>query len=84
MLATPPRQNKRLDQGRWFLFGQVLLVVSVVLLSTLGSFSAPLVLAFAPILIRGTLWFLRRQQPLNVHRLGISELGQSLVLGGLL
>ena len=41
-------------------------------------------LAFLPVLLRGTFWFVRRRQPLDVHKLGFSELGQSLLFGALL
>ena len=41
-------------------------------------------LAFVPVLLRGSLWFLRGRQPLNVHKLGFSELAQALIFGALL
>jgi hypothetical protein len=35
-------------------------------------------------LFRGTLWFVRGRQPLDVHKLGYSELRQALIFGALL
>jgi uncharacterized membrane protein affecting hemolysin expression len=42
------------------------------------------VLAFIPVLLRGTVWFVRGRQPLDVHKLGFSELAQALIFGALL
>jgi hypothetical protein len=41
-------------------------------------------IAFVPALVRGLAWFLRPTQPLDVHKLGFSELAQSLIFGALL
>jgi len=40
-------------------------------------------LAFAPALIRGFLWFLRRPAPLEIYRLGYGELANALAFGAL-
>ncbi len=75
---------QRLRQGRWFLAAQLVLLVIVSLLAVSGFFSGLLLLAFLPATLRGAVWFLGPQRPLNVHRLGFSELAQSLVFGVLL
>jgi len=49
-----------------------------------GFFPAAAAVAFLPVLLRGTLWFLGRRQPLDVHKLGFSELGQAILFGSLL
>jgi hypothetical protein len=41
-------------------------------------------LAFLPVLLRGTLWFVRRHCPLDVHKLGFSELTHAVIFGILL
>jgi hypothetical protein len=40
--------------------------------------------AFAPILLRGVIWFLRKPSPVDVHRLGVSELLHAALFGVLL
>src|ERR1019366_4128176 len=50
----------------------------------LGLFSNVMALAFLPVLLRGTLWFVRRHRPLDVHKLGFSELTQAVIFGALL
>jgi hypothetical protein len=50
----------------------------------MGVFPKLTLLAFIPAIARGTLWFLREQQPLDVHKLGFSELCQVIAFGGLL
>lgn len=76
--------EEKLRQGYGFFAGQIALLVVIVLLSWTGVFSRVILLAFLPALLRGTLWFLRGGQPLDVHKLGFSELAQALVFGALL
>jgi hypothetical protein len=71
-------------QGYMFLAGQVALLIVVLALCQMNVFPRLAVLAFLPVLVRGTLWFVRGSQPLDVHKLGFSELAQALVFGGLL
>jgi hypothetical protein len=49
-----------------------------------GIFPTAIALAFVPVVFRGTLWFVRGRQPLDVHKLGYSELAQALIFGALL
>jgi hypothetical protein len=76
--------NEKLRQGHAFLAGQFVLLAVVVVLCWLNVFPKLVVFAFVPVLLRGTLWFLRGRQPLDVHKLGFSELVQALIFGTLL
>jgi hypothetical protein len=71
-------------QGYLFLAGQVALLIVVLALCQMNVFPRLAILAFLPVLVRGTLWFVHGSQPLNVHKLGFSELAQAVVFGGLL
>ena len=76
--------EQKWKQGRFFLIGQFALMA--VLLLGIGSGLLPRMaaLAFIPVLLRGTFWFVRGRQPLNLHRLGFTELAHALVFGALL
>jgi len=76
--------NEKMRQGYAFFAGQIVLLGVVIALRRLHVFPGAVVLAFIPVLLRGTLWFLSGRQPLNVHKLGFSELAQVLVFGVLL
>jgi hypothetical protein len=76
--------NQKLRQGYPFLAGQFLLLGVVLVLCRWNFFPKLLVFAFVPVLLRGTLWFLRGRQPLDVHKLGFAELAQALIFGALL
>jgi hypothetical protein len=71
-------------QGHVFLSGHVALLIVVLALCHTNVFPRLAVLAFLPVFVRGTVWFVGRRQPLDVHKLGFSELAQALVFGGLL
>jgi hypothetical protein len=75
---------EKVQQGLSFLLAQIVLIVAVLTGCRIGFFPAAAAVAFLPVLLRGTLWFVRGRQPLDVHKLGFSELGQSLVFGALL
>ncbi len=76
--------DEKLRQGYVFLAGQIVLLAVVITLSLKGVFPKYVALAFVPALLRGTLWFFRGLQPLDVHKLGLSELAQALLFGALL
>ena len=71
-------------QAYAFLGGQIALLVVIGLLTRFGIFPALTALAFVPVILRGFLWFLRGTQPLDVHKLGFSELAHALIFGALL
>ena len=74
----------RLDKGRFFFLAQILLL-AVLVLAVLYHYIPPLViLAFAPAVVRGMRWFFRESEPLDVKRLGWSEMRQGITFGILL
>lgn len=74
----------KVQQGRRFLVGQVLLLLVIAFLTRIGVFPRFTLVAFLPALLRGFVWFARGAQPLDVHKLGFSELAQALIFGALL
>ena len=76
--------NEKLRLGYVFFAGQVVLLAVVLVLSGLHVFPTLAVLAFVPALLRATVWFVRGRPPLDVHKLGFSELAQALIFGSLL
>jgi len=76
--------DEKMKQGLPFFCGQVGLIGVILAACRLGLFSDAMALAFVPVLVRGTLWFVRRYRPLDVHKLGFSELTHSLIFGALL
>ena len=76
--------DEKMKQGLPFLLGQVGLIGVILAACRFGLFSGVMALAFVPVLLRGTLWFVRRHRPLDVHKLGFSELTQAVIFGALL
>ena len=76
--------GERVRQGRVFLVAQLMLLLAAGLLSWFGFLPRAAWLAFLPAIYRGTAWFFQQPKPLNVHRLGFSELFQAVLFGVLL
>ncbi len=76
--------DDKMKQGLPFFCGQVVLIGAILAACRFGLFSDAMAFAFVPVLARGTLWFFRRYRPLDVHKLGFSELTQALIFGALL
>lgn len=76
--------DEKMRQGWFFFCGQVVLIGAILAACRFGLFPGAVALAFMPVLARGTLWFVRGQSPLDVHKLGLSELTHSLMFGALL
>ena len=76
--------DDKLKAGLPFLAGQVVLLAVLRGASTIGLFPQIAAVAFLPVLLRGMFWFVRGRQPLDVHKLGFSELGQALLFGAVL
>src|ERR1039458_2963674 len=76
--------DEKMKQGLPFFCGQVGLIGVILAACRFGLFSDAMALAFLPVLVRGTLWFVRRYRPLDVHNFGFSELTHSLIFGALL
>jgi len=76
--------DEKVRTGLPFLLAQIALIA--ILLAAIRSrfFPVAVAVAFLPVLLRGTLWFIRGRQPLNVHKLGFSELAQAVLFGALL
>jgi len=80
--ASSAREKFR--RGYLFLIGQAALLIVIGVLIWLDIWPKLMMLAFLPAIFRGTAWFLRGPQPLDVHKLGFSELFQSILFGALL
>jgi hypothetical protein len=76
--------EEKVQQGLPFLIAQIGLIGVVLAACRFGMFPFAAAVAFLPVLLRGTFWFMRKRQPLDVHRLGFTELGHSLLFGTLL
>ncbi len=74
---------EKLVCGRSFLVHQVVALFLLGMAWRAGWLPGLALLAFAPVLIRGLAWFLESPRPLQVHRLGMSELAYAIVFGGL-
>lgn len=76
--------EEKVQQGLPFLLSQIALIAVVLAGCRLGFFPGAVAIAFLPVLLRGTFWFIRKPQSLDVHKLGFTELGHSLLFGALL
>jgi hypothetical protein len=76
---------EKLARACAFLSGELLSLILLGVVWRLGYFPGLTILAFAPILLRGAFWPLSpRSEPLQVRRLGVSELAHALAFGVLL
>ncbi len=76
--------RNKLDVGWSFLAGNLLLAGILMLARGLNLLPLVALLAFAPVLIRGLVWFVQAPRPIVVRRLGWAELAHALVFGVLL
>jgi hypothetical protein len=67
--------------GRSFLAGQILMALILVLAWRFAFLPGLAVLAFLPLLVRGTAWFFEGQKSLAVRRLGWTELSHAVFFG---
>ena len=79
--ATP---QQKWSAGRSFMFAQAILIALLIAGSAGGFLPQYTIVSFAPILYRGFSWFATRFKPLNVHRLGKTELAYAILFGILL
>lgn len=82
--ARAVNRAEKLARGWGFLLGEGATTLLLVLAWRFALLPAWASLAFAPVLLRGLAWFLRPHAPLQVHRLGMSELGHAVLFGLLL
>jgi len=70
--------------GRLFLLAQPVFFASLVVASFWRVLPPLVIVAFVPALVRGTLWFFRKPESLDVRSLGWSEMKHGVVFGVLL
>ena len=76
--------SQKFAYGKFFLLGEPVLFACLVM-AALRHFLPPLaVVAFVPALVRGTLWFFRKPEPLDIRSLGWSEMKHGMAFGVLL
>jgi hypothetical protein len=75
---------ERLYRGMGFFFGQVVMFAAVFGACSVGVLPKFVLFAFAPVVIRGLIFFFRKPTPLALVQLGISELLHSVSFGLLL
>jgi hypothetical protein len=76
--------SEKFDRGMFFFLAQPALLVALAL-APLWRILPPLVIvAFVPAVFRGTLWFFRKPESLDVRRLGWSEMKHGVAFGVLL
>ncbi|HVO60491.1 MAG TPA: YwiC-like family protein [Terriglobales bacterium] len=76
--------REKLARGRAFLGAQLLLLIALVMASLGHILPTYAILAFVPALVRGSRWFFQKPEPLDVKRLGWSEMKQGVAFGVLL
>jgi hypothetical protein len=72
---------EKFGQGKGFLLHQVFSFLAMVLIWRTGWFPGLILVAFTPLWARGFIWFCESPRPLQVHRLGMSELLYAVVFG---
>jgi hypothetical protein len=76
--------TEKFERGRFFFLAQAALLPALVLGSLSGEFAPLLIIAFVPAVLRGSHWFFRKAEPLDVKRLGWSEMKHGVAFGILL
>jgi len=76
--------QEKLFRGKFFFFAQIVLLVALMLIAAQHLASPLIIVAFLPVLVRGTRWFFVGQEPLDVKKLGWSEMKQGAAFGILL
>jgi hypothetical protein len=77
--ATTPGEELR--QGKGFLAHQAFSLMFLLLIWRAGWLPGLTLIAFGPLFARGFAWFFEAPRPLQVRRLGMSELLYAIVLG---
>jgi len=78
------RRGEKVAAGWSFLAANALLGGLLALACWLGWLPQSTLIAFAPILLRGLVWFVKKPQPILVRQLGWTEMAHALVFGVLL
>ena len=75
---------ERFERGKFFFMAQLALLPVLVLASLSHGFAPFLIIAFVPAVLRGSHWFFRKAEPLDVKRLGWAEMKHGVAFGILL
>ena len=76
--------SEKMARGRGFFLAQVALLLFLLIAVFLRVAPVWTILAFVPLIVRGTQWFFSKPAPLDVKRLGWSEMKQGVIFGILL
>jgi hypothetical protein len=76
--------SQKFAQGELFLLAQPVFFASLVVASFWRVLPPLVIIAFVPALVRGTLWFFRKPESVDVRSLGWSEMKHGVVFGVLL
>ena len=76
--------GEKFARGKLFLLAQPVFFASLVIASFWRVLPPLVIVAFVPALVRGTLWFCRKPESLDVRSLGWSEMKHGVVFGILL
>ena len=76
--------SQKFTQGRLFLLAQPIFFAFLVVASFWRVLPPLVIVAFVPALVRGTLWFFRKPESLDVRSLGWSEMKHGVAFGVLL
>lgn len=76
--------SEKFARGTLFFLAQPVLLGALVLASVWGPLPPLLIVAFIPAMFRGTIWFFRKPQSLDVRSLGWSEMKHGVAFGALL
>ncbi|MFY9904812.1 MAG: YwiC-like family protein [Terriglobales bacterium] len=76
--------SHKFAQAKLFLLAQPVFFASLIAASFWGVLPPLVIVAFVPALVRGTLWFFRKPESLDVRSLGWSEMKHGVVFGVLL
>lgn len=76
--------SQKFSRGSAFFLAQPVFFASLVVASFWRALPPLVIIAFVPALVRGTLWFFRKPESLDVRSLGWSEMKHGVVFGVLL
>jgi hypothetical protein len=76
--------SEKFDRGKLFFMAQVALLPALILASLLHELAPLVIIAFVPAVLRGSNWFFRKTEPLDVKRLGWAEMKHGIAFGILL
>ena len=79
--ARATTHGEKLRQGWSFLLHQGFSLLFLGLIWRVGWLPGLILMAFGPLFLRGFAWFFESPRPLQIHRLGISELLYAIVFG---